>query len=128
MPNEVKLPTEDDIRRLPRWARVAFAARCARRVAPLFQQFWPKALPKHVRAVEHAVEIAEQATADADLDAADAEFARIEAQQKAAPPPPPDEAARAVAAAAANLRAAAEAAAADGVTFRLRVPVESPVG
>ena len=30
-----KLPTEDEIARLPRWAIVAFAARCARRVLPL---------------------------------------------------------------------------------------------
>lgn len=30
------LPTEEEIAALPRWAKVAFAARCARRVLPLF--------------------------------------------------------------------------------------------
>jgi hypothetical protein len=30
------LPTEEEMAELPRWARVAFAARCARRVLPLF--------------------------------------------------------------------------------------------
>lgn len=34
--NPPVLPTEDEIAKLPRWARVAFAARCARRVLPLF--------------------------------------------------------------------------------------------
>lgn len=34
--NPPSLPTEDEIAKLPRWARVAFAARCARRVLPLF--------------------------------------------------------------------------------------------
>ena len=66
--------------------------------------------------------------ADADLDAADAEFARIEERQKAAPPPPADEAAGRIADATANLRAAAEAAAAEGVAFRVRVAVAAPVG
>ncbi len=33
--NPPVLPTEDEIAKLPRWARVAFAARCARRVLPL---------------------------------------------------------------------------------------------
>lgn len=68
------------------------------------------------------------ALADADLDAADAKFAAVEARLQAAPPPAPDEAARAVAVATANLRAAAESAADYGVTFRVRVPVASPVG
>lgn len=66
--------------------------------------------------------------AEADLDAADAHFARIEEQLKVTPPPPPDEAARTVEAATTHLRAAAQAAAKDGVTFRVRVPVEKPVG
>jgi hypothetical protein len=39
-PNRLLIPTEDEIARLPRWARVAFAARCARRVLPLFRHHW----------------------------------------------------------------------------------------
>jgi hypothetical protein len=31
-----EIPTEEEIAKLPRWARVAFAARCARRALPLF--------------------------------------------------------------------------------------------
>lgn len=41
--NPPVLPTEDEIAKLPRWARVAFAARCARRVVPLFERYsWPQ--------------------------------------------------------------------------------------
>src|SRR5438552_7202283 len=34
------LPTEEEIAKLPRWARVAFAARSARRVLPLLPLTW----------------------------------------------------------------------------------------
>lgn len=37
--NPPVLPTEDEIAKLPRWARVAFAARCARRVFALYTQY-----------------------------------------------------------------------------------------
>jgi len=40
--NEVELPTAEAIDELPRWAVVAFAAWCARRVEPLFLAFTPK--------------------------------------------------------------------------------------
>ncbi len=30
MPDEISLPTADELRKLPRWAVVAFTARCAR--------------------------------------------------------------------------------------------------
>ncbi len=33
------LPSEEEIAKLPRWARVAFAARCARRVLPIYFAF-----------------------------------------------------------------------------------------
>jgi len=32
----VDIPEEEDLKKLPRWAIVAFAARCARRVQPLY--------------------------------------------------------------------------------------------
>jgi hypothetical protein len=72
MAEEVKLPTAEDIHRLPRWARVAFAARCARRALPLFRAAWPAAPAEHLRAVERAVLVAEQVATDARPVAADA--------------------------------------------------------
>lgn len=63
MADEPNLPTEGDIARLPRWARVAFAARCARRVLPLFGHKWPD-LPARYRApVVRAVELGERSAA-----------------------------------------------------------------
>ncbi len=63
--SESKLPTKEDIAELPRWAMVAFAARCARRVLPLYKHSWPDASEKHVRDLTRAVEIAEQFAAAA---------------------------------------------------------------
>lgn len=41
-PPNATLPSEEEIAVLPRWAQVAFAARCARRVLPLFALYhWP---------------------------------------------------------------------------------------
>jgi|GEM_PF-2277439 len=58
------VPTEEEIRALPRWARVAFAARCARRVLPLVKHFW-KDLPEyHLQTLSHTVDTAEQAARD----------------------------------------------------------------
>jgi len=51
---EAKLPTEEELSELPRWARVAYAARCARRVRPLFKHFWPEAPEEHIEAVDNA--------------------------------------------------------------------------
>lgn len=102
------VPTKDEILQLPRWARVAFAARCARRVQPLFLAAWPQVPQKYAEAIVRAIDFAEQSAADAakaayaDADAdADAYAARADAA-----------AARADAAAAAYAaRAAARAAA-----------------
>ncbi|HLO39609.1 MAG TPA: hypothetical protein VK176_01200, partial [Phycisphaerales bacterium] len=58
--DEPKIPTEDEIAALPRGARVAFAARCARRVQPLFTHFWPDAPRKHVEAIDNAITLAER--------------------------------------------------------------------
>jgi hypothetical protein len=52
MADEVELPTEAEIRQLPRWARVAFAARCARRVLPLVRHYWKDAPEDHCRPVQ----------------------------------------------------------------------------
>jgi hypothetical protein len=53
-----------DPERLPHWSRVAFAARCARRVQPLFTEAWPDAAPARVAAVERAITLAEQSAAE----------------------------------------------------------------
>lgn len=50
--NPPVLPTEEEIALLPRWARVAFAARCARRVLPLYLHFWPEGIDPYRIEVE----------------------------------------------------------------------------
>ncbi len=59
------VPTAEEIRRLPRWAQVAFAARCARRVLPVFLRDWPAAPAHHASAVVRAVDAAELSAAAA---------------------------------------------------------------
>jgi hypothetical protein len=59
-PPNITLPSEEEVVALPRWARVAFAARCARRTLPLYAYFRPSAKRPHVRSVIQAVELAEQ--------------------------------------------------------------------
>jgi hypothetical protein len=49
-----------DPEQLPHWIRVAFAARCARRVQALFAEAWPEAIPARVEAIERAISLAEQ--------------------------------------------------------------------
>lgn len=63
MADEANLPTKEEIAALPRWARVAFAARCARRVSPLFRHGWPDVPAHHRKAVVRSVEIAERSAA-----------------------------------------------------------------
>ena len=60
---EATIPTQKEIAQLTRWAKVAFAARCARRVLPLFQDSWPTARKDYITAVTQAVEIAERSAA-----------------------------------------------------------------
>lgn len=56
-----RTPTRQDIFKIPRWAAVAFAARCARRVQPLFKADWKDAQPEHLAAIEKAIALAEAA-------------------------------------------------------------------
>ncbi len=53
------LPTKKEIARLPHWARVAFAARCARRVLPLFEKYRATTPATDRVVVSRAVEAAE---------------------------------------------------------------------
>jgi hypothetical protein len=60
MSTRVRIPDSDAIQRLPLWARVAFAARCARRVLPEYDAAWPQSSREHARAVAEAVQRAEE--------------------------------------------------------------------
>ncbi len=57
------IPTEEELRALPRQAVVAFAVRCAQRVRPLFDMAWPEAPADLVVAVDSAILMAEQSAA-----------------------------------------------------------------
>ncbi len=59
------IPSVAEIRTLPLWMMVAFAAKCARQVQPLFEVFWPAAPQKYRFAVERAVELATMSAANA---------------------------------------------------------------
>lgn len=59
MDEESRIPSEKELTRLPLLAMVAFAARCARRVQPLFQDSWTGAPPNHDKAMESAISYAE---------------------------------------------------------------------
>lgn len=61
--NNPEIPTKEEIASLPRWARVAFAARCARRVQPLFVHEWPNALQKEIDNVDRVITLAESSAA-----------------------------------------------------------------
>lgn len=76
------LPTAEELATLPRWARVAFVARCARRVQPLFTQLWSDAPKERVEAVDSAITISERSAARASAAATDA--ARADAAEAAA--------------------------------------------
>jgi hypothetical protein len=61
MRSSKKVPGDRDMRAIPRWARVALAARTLRRVQPLLLVSWPKATRKFQRAVEWAIAEGESA-------------------------------------------------------------------
>jgi hypothetical protein len=103
--SEPTLPTKEELARLPRWARVAFAARCARRVLPLFGHFWPDALPEHAKAAADAVIVAEAAAAEA-VAGDHGETSRAARHAAAVAPSPADDAAYAAADAADTATAA----------------------
>ncbi len=58
-PPNTTLPSEEEIAELPRWARVAFAARCARRVLPLFEHFWNDAPRRAIESLKWALDVPE---------------------------------------------------------------------
>jgi hypothetical protein len=58
-----KVPSQEDLKPLHRWARVALVARAVRRVQPLYQFGWPKAPAKFLKAIEAAIAEGELAAA-----------------------------------------------------------------
>ena len=58
-----QIPTKEEIAKLPRWAQVAFAARCARRVQPIFKAGWSDAPKELIDAVEITITFAEDSAA-----------------------------------------------------------------
>lgn len=62
MANRESTPTREDLLLIPRWARVAFAARCAERVYPVFTEWmkkrWPKELTSQQTEARNAIDIA----------------------------------------------------------------------
>jgi hypothetical protein len=87
--DDVTLLTEEEIAQLPRWAKVAFAARCARRVLPLYQKSWPEAPEKYVDVLWSTVESAELSASIATASAKEEETAVVaKATGSAAASPP----------------------------------------
>jgi hypothetical protein len=78
------LPTRDDLRRLPRWARVAFAVWCARRAQPLLRRGLPAAGARQVQAVERAISRAEAVAREAPARATDKMVIQLHAAFSAA--------------------------------------------
>jgi hypothetical protein len=62
------VPLADEIVTLVRWAQVAFAARCARRVQGLYRYAWPEAKPEFINFVNNAVDWAERIAAEGKTD------------------------------------------------------------
>lgn len=59
----VELPTYGDLDVLPRWAIVAYAARCASRVVPILAKAWPEANQAYQDVILAAVRLAESSAA-----------------------------------------------------------------
>jgi len=58
-----KLPTEEELKDLTRWARVTLLARAVRRIQPLYLHGWPAAPKKLQQAIERAIAFGESAAA-----------------------------------------------------------------
>ncbi len=74
-PNRRLIPSAEEVMQLPRRARVAFAARCARRVFPIVKTYWANAPMQHILALHIGISSAEHADEasynyDADLNTA----------------------------------------------------------
>lgn len=100
---------------LPQWAQIAFYARCARQVFPLWEEAWPDAPPDYRDAIEQAIVLVELCATEGrsvgDLKAAAGHASRIAAAALAAqegrptsdPPPAHPQRAALIAAAAGSV-------------------------
>ena len=61
----IRLPNERAIGELPHWAQVAFGARCARRVMPLFFSDWPDAPSEIIESLSEQLALTESAASTA---------------------------------------------------------------
>src|SRR6266404_4374658 len=61
---DAQIPTQAELGKLPRWANVAFAARCARRVQPLFESFWSHELEEYQGLVDTAISFSAKAASE----------------------------------------------------------------
>ena len=66
-PPNTTLPSEEEVATLPRWARIAFAARCVRRVLTILDETWDSGKPTPINHVDWAVGVAEDAAATATI-------------------------------------------------------------
>jgi hypothetical protein len=80
----MQIPLSKDVAKLPRWARVAFAAGCARRVQPLFKAHLPSATARQIATIERAISLAEEVARQAPAWASDAVVIRLHAAFQAA--------------------------------------------
>jgi hypothetical protein len=81
MPDTPRTPTTKELITLPRGAVLAFAARCAQRVEPLFQAMWPDAPQEHLNALDQAIRVAAERNSP---DAASAACDKADAASRAA--------------------------------------------
>lgn len=113
MSQPITTPTAEEITQLPRWAQVAFAARCARLAQPVFLKNWPDAPKQHVEAIERAISFAEGSASSPVADRAATRATRATRAARAARTAAADTDAYAAAYAAADAAAYAAAAAYD---------------
>jgi hypothetical protein len=92
MADEVTLPTEMEIASLPQWARVAFAARCARRALSLYSGIQDQ----YLMAARKAVAITERAASLADSPTDSRPYGRIAGRAGRSPEPALQAAANAI--------------------------------
>lgn len=60
MCERMQIPKKEEIAKIPVFAMIAFAARCARRVQPLFGASWVGAPNEYVQAIDDAISLAEE--------------------------------------------------------------------
>jgi len=73
-PSRTWPPNDANMKKLPRWARVALTVRCAQRVQPLFAPFWPDAPKGSAEIVDRAITLAADCARSGQMDEQHAAF------------------------------------------------------